>query len=176
MTRAALLSLVLAGHSAVASADCVADAARYHGISVVLMQAIVMQESSGNPAALNCGNGNKTCDYGLTQTNSIHLKRLASYGASQKDLFDPCVSAYIGAWILSENFSRLGVTWDAVGAYNAVTPSKRQRYAREVAAKVEAIKAGRLRPPVFLSGAQPEAPARVPATDPNTPSSIAKKP
>lgn len=175
--RSALLSLVLAGYSAAASADCVADAARYHGISVVLMQAIVMQESSGNPSALNCGNGNKTCDYGLTQTNSIHLKRLAGYGASPNDLFDPCVSAYIGAWILSENFARLGVTWDAVGAYNAVTPSKRQRYAREVAAKVEAIKAGRLRPPVFVSGVKPDAPARTPAVDSHTsPSPIAKKP
>jgi soluble lytic murein transglycosylase-like protein len=156
MKRAALILSLLAAYGPAAKADCVADAARFHGISVVLLQAIVMQESSGRPDSLNCGNNNKTCDYGLTQTNSIHLERLKKFGAKPEDLFDPCVSAYVGAWILSENFSRLGVTWDAVGAYNAASPDKRARYARSIAAKVEAIKAGTLRPPVFISGAKPE--------------------
>lgn len=132
--------------SSQAHADCIAAAAAYHRIDVQLLQAIVMQESSGRAEAVNCANANASCDYGLAQINSIHLERLQRFGVSKQDLFNPCVSAYVGAWILAENFDRLGVTWDAVGAYNAATPAKRVAYATKIQAKLSAIRAGTLVP------------------------------
>lgn len=129
-----------------AHADCIAAAAAYHRIDVQLLQAIVMQESSGRAEAVNCANANASCDYGLAQINSIHLERLHRFGVSKQDLFNPCVSAYVGAWILAENFDRLGVTWDAVGAYNAASPAKRIAYANKIQAKLSAIRAGTLVP------------------------------
>lgn len=129
-----------------ALADCIAAAAAYHRIDVQLLQAIVMQESSGKAEAVNCANANASCDYGLAQINSVHLERLQRFGVSKQDLFNPCVSAYVGAWILAENFERLGVTWDAVGAYNAASPTKRVAYANKIQAKLSAIRAGTLIP------------------------------
>jgi len=132
--------------SSQAHADCIAAAAAYHRIDIQLLQAIVMQESSGRAEAVNCANANASCDYGLAQINSIHLERLNRFGVSKQDLFNPCVSAYVGAWILGENFDRLGVTWDAVGAYNAASPAKRAAYANKIQAKLNAIRAGTLVP------------------------------
>ena len=129
-----------------AAADCIAQAAAYHGINIQLLQAIVMQESGGQPAAINCANQNKSCDYGLTQINSQRLPRLSHYGIGRKDLFNGCVAAYVGAWMLSENFARMGVTWEAVGAYNAADPTKRRLYAAQIADKVRAIQRGTLVP------------------------------
>ncbi|WP_454688259.1 lytic transglycosylase domain-containing protein [Achromobacter aloeverae] len=129
-----------------AAADCIAAAAAYHGINVQLLQAVVMQESDGNPAAINCSNDNKTCDYGLTQTNSSNLPTLARYGIERRHLFNGCISAYVAAWFLANNFARMGVTWDAVGAYNAVSQDKRRKYAAEIAEKVQQIRRGELQP------------------------------
>lgn len=148
-----LIAALVAGLPGYAQgADCIAAAARYHGINLQLMQAIVMQESGGQADAVNCANTNGTCDIGLTQINSRHLPRLEIYGVSRSDLFNPCVAAFVGAWILSENFERMGVTWDAVGAYNAGMsdkPAAHQRrlaYARKIYAKVQAIQRGMLVP------------------------------
>lgn len=130
----------------VLAADCIAAAAHYHGINLHLMQAIVMQESGGQPEAINCANRNGSCDFGLTQVNSVHLPRLKTYGVTRNDLFNPCVAAFVGAWILSENFARMGVTWEAVGAYNAGSYEKRIAYARKIHTKVLAIQSGTLVP------------------------------
>ena len=150
-----------------AHADCIAAAAAYHRIDVQLLQAIVMQESSGKADAVNCANSNASCDYGLTQINSMHLERLQRFGVSKQDLFNPCVSAYVGAWILAENFERLGVTWDAVGAYNAASPNKRVAYANKIQAKLSAIRAGTLIPvhvPFVPRGERGLQVGRMPAT------------
>lgn len=146
----AALAAGLPGHAQ--AADCIAAAARYHGVNLQLLQAIVMQESGGQAGAINCANSNGTCDFGLTQINSRHLPRLKGYGVSRGDLFNPCVAAFVGAWILAENFERMGLTWDAVGAYNAgmsakpAAHQKRMVYARKIYAKVQAIQRGELVP------------------------------
>jgi soluble lytic murein transglycosylase-like protein len=69
------------------------------------------------------------------QINSSWLKTLGRYGVTGESLFKPCVNADVGAWILADNFRRMGVTWDAVGAYNAMTPWKRVKYATGVYSK-----------------------------------------
>ena len=42
------------------------------------------------------------------------------------------VSLEVAGWILSQNMDRHGNTWKAIGAYNAVTPSKQLKYAERV--------------------------------------------
>ena len=53
------------------------------------------------------------------QINSSHLPKLASLGISESDLLESCTNIKVGAWLLADSFARRGVSWDAVGAYNA---------------------------------------------------------
>ena len=110
---------------------CLQAAAAKHSLNYLLLRSIAEQESSFNPIAVG-GNTNGSSDFGLMQINSTWLPTLRKYGVSQQDLFNPCINADVGAWILADNFKRMGVTWDAVGAYNASTPWKRVKYATGV--------------------------------------------
>ena len=78
-------------------------------------------------------NRNGTVDYGAFQINSIHLRRLGTYGVDVNALMTPCTSAYVGAWILREQMNIYGNTWRAVGAYHSRTPALNLRYAKAVA-------------------------------------------
>jgi soluble lytic murein transglycosylase-like protein len=119
---------------------CLLAASTKHGISYGLLRSIAEQESSFNPLAVRApmaaGNSDRSTDYGLMQINSSWLPQLARYGVNREKLFNPCINADVGAWILADNFRRLGVTWNAVGAYNAMTPWKRLKYANGVYSKL----------------------------------------
>ena len=112
---------------------CLVAAARKHGLDYALVRSIAEQESRFNPLAVRApyaaGNRDGSVDYGLMQINSSWLPTLARYGITKNDLFNPCVNADVGGWILADLFRRLGITWDAVGAYNAKSPAKRHIYA-----------------------------------------------
>ena len=58
--------------------------------------------------------------------------KLSRFGISRQHLFDACVNAYVGTWILASNISQFGATWKAVGAYNAVSSSKQLVYANKI--------------------------------------------
>jgi soluble lytic murein transglycosylase-like protein len=92
---------------------------------------VAKHESGGHPLAIHL-NPNGSRDIGLMQINSNWLPFLARHGVQEKDLFDPCVNVLVGAWIMSHNFQKLGYNTQGLGAYNAVTPWKRERYARQI--------------------------------------------
>jgi soluble lytic murein transglycosylase-like protein len=115
----------------VAYADCLDDAAAFHHINVPLVRAIAKQESGMREDAVNV-NRNGTEDIGLMQINSSWLPKLARYGIRREHLFNACVNAYVGTWILASNIRQFGPTWKAVGAYNSPTSAHQLVYANSI--------------------------------------------
>ncbi|CAB3805136.1 hypothetical protein LMG28688_06122 [Paraburkholderia caffeinitolerans] len=116
---------------AVTRADCIDDAAAYRHISPRLVRAIAQQESGMRANAINV-NANGSEDIGLMQINSSWLPKLARFGIQREHLFNACVNAYVGTWILASNFRQFGPTWKAVGAYNATSSSRQLIYANSI--------------------------------------------
>jgi soluble lytic murein transglycosylase-like protein len=123
-----LLCAVVSLH---ARADCLDDAARYHRVSVQILRAIAQQESGMRPYVTS-RNADGSEDIGLMQINSSWLPKLARFGITRQHLFDACVNAYVGTWILASNIKQFGPTWKAVGAYNAVSSNKQIIYANNI--------------------------------------------
>lgn len=119
-----------------AAADCYDDAASYHSVNPIILRAIVFQESKFNPLTVN-QNTNRSTDIGLAGTNSVHFDELAKFGVSPSDLFVPCKSIYVGAWMLSKKIRRHGNSWIAIGAYHSETPHLRDIYALKIRNIVE---------------------------------------
>ncbi|MDR5763012.1 lytic transglycosylase domain-containing protein [Caballeronia sp. LZ035] len=132
MNRLLQISMLLAAAGPMlAHADCIDDAASYHRVSVQLVRAIAQQESGMRPYVTN-RNSDGSEDIGLMQINSSWLPKLSRFGISRQHLFDACVNAYVGTWILASNIKQFGATWRAVGAYNAVSSSKQLVYANNI--------------------------------------------
>ncbi|KQB57334.1 MULTISPECIES: lytic transglycosylase domain-containing protein [Acidovorax] len=97
--------------------ECLRSAAAYQQVPHEWLVAIAKTESNFNPAAVN-RNRNGTTDHGLLQVNSVWLGTLAKFGITEPDLYDPCINAQVGAWILAQNIRQFGFTNEAIGSYN----------------------------------------------------------
>jgi soluble lytic murein transglycosylase-like protein len=73
------------------------------------------------------------------QINTFWLPTLARHGIAAQHLYDPCVNTLVGAWILSKAFARLGYNTQGLGAYNARSPEKREKYARQILRRAERL-------------------------------------
>ena len=138
---------------------CWEQAAERYQVSTELLYAIAQTESGLNPQAVGL-NRNGTHDIGLMQINSAWLPRLQAHGIAERDLYDPCTSIHVGAWILAGNVQRMGYTWEAVGADNARNPVLRRAYAQRVYRQLAANASpqrSRTHPPQM-----PHGPKRVP--------------
>lgn len=118
---AALAASVVLAAMPTGALACWGEAALRYGVPAELLYAIARVESNLNPQAVNHSHMQRTGTYdvGLMQINSGHLRTLARYGIRESDLYEPCTNLHVGAWLLADSFSRRGVSWDAVGAYNA---------------------------------------------------------
>ncbi len=137
-------------------AACFHEAGGRYGIAPALLRAIAEVESGLDPRAMHI-NADGTADIGLMQINSWWFPVLKQYGIEPRDLWDPCLSISVGAWILAGNVRQFGYGWRAVGAYNAgtrrdqTTERRREDYAIRVYGHLP-CSAGRL----CLDTTQPE--------------------
>jgi soluble lytic murein transglycosylase-like protein len=126
-----LMSLIAWACATPCLADCLDDAAAYRHLNPALVRAIAQHESGMHASAVNV-NRNGSEDIGLMQINSSWLPTLSRFGIRREHLFDACVNAYVGTWILASNCRRFGAIWKCVGAYNAVSPQKQLTYANAI--------------------------------------------
>ncbi|HGJ5877625.1 MAG TPA: transglycosylase SLT domain-containing protein [Arsenophonus nasoniae] len=113
-------------------------AGRDYKIDPDLLRAIAWVESKYNPNAIG-KNNNNSIDIGLMQINSQNINYLKSLGITPYQLRnDACMNIYTGAYFLALAFNKWGVTWQAIGAYNAgfknneIQNKQRLIYARKI--------------------------------------------
>lgn len=131
--RAFMAAIVAAGISTMAWADCWNMVAQKYQLPVDLLRAVAAQESGFNNSAVNT-NTNGSRDVCMMQINSSWFPKLQrDFGITERELrADACTCLDVAGWILWDNKRRLGPTWDFVGAYNALSPDKRQAYAWKI--------------------------------------------
>lgn len=140
-----------------ASAECFLKAGNRYAIDPDYLRAIAWQESRYHPAFIHYNRGRHgeilSADYGLMQINTLTLRGLKNqYPAlsENKLLSDPCLNIFVGAMVLRKNFDQYGMTWLAVGVYNAgvknrkTSIAQRYHYARLIDHHYKMIKTGQI--------------------------------
>lgn len=111
---------------------CWDKAASTYKVDPWLLMAIAKVESGFNKRAFN-KNTNKSIDLGMMQINTIWLPTLKKFGIESHNLFEPCTSVFVGAWIVAQNIKHFGYNQDGIGAYNSPgNITLRRAYARKV--------------------------------------------
>ena len=110
-----LFTIGMALFSQVAAAHCYIEAGQRYSVDPWLLKAIAVTESSLRPNILSATN-----DIGLMGINKSWLPTLyRRFGITERDVWEPCMNVYLGAWVLANNYRQYGKTWNAVGAYSA---------------------------------------------------------
>lgn len=96
---------------------CFQDMSSRYNVKKNLLIAHAIKESHLNPDAVNRQKEGEAV--GLMQIHSQWFPRLQKdYHITREMLLrDPCLNISVGAWIIANNFSAKGVSWDTVGAY-----------------------------------------------------------
>ncbi|HDO1376857.1 TPA: lytic transglycosylase domain-containing protein [Aeromonas veronii] len=96
---------------------CFQDMSHRYNVKKNLLIAHAIKESHLNPDAVNRQKEGEAV--GLMQIHSQWFPRLQKDYHITRDMLlrDPCLNISVGAWIIANNFSAKGVSWDAVGAY-----------------------------------------------------------
>lgn len=136
LCRIALIAALLSFNCSVVMADCIDEAASYHSVNPYILRAIAYQESSMRSWIVH-RNIDGSVDIGMLGINSVHLKELSKFGIGPSHLADPCLAAYVGAWMYRKKVQKFGNTWNAVGAYHSETPSLMSAYATKIKAIVD---------------------------------------
>ncbi|EQA1624764.1 transglycosylase SLT domain-containing protein [Enterobacter asburiae] len=144
--RSLLLAALLLIAAQNANTDCFDMAGRDYHIDPDLLRTISWNESNFRTDVKGY-NPFSGFGSGLMQVDSQHFNELAHYGIKPEHLIsDPCMNIYTGAYYLAIAFKKWGVSWQAVGAYNAgfrKTEEQAQRryfYARKIEATYRAMK------------------------------------
>lgn len=125
----------MTGHPLAFSQDelsvCFEQAQTRYQVPAWLLWSVGKVESGFNAKAINV-NANGTRDLGLMQINTGWLPALKAHGIREEHLWDPCTNIMVGAWVMAQNIQALGWNWEAIGAYNARSSSKRNAYAWKI--------------------------------------------
>jgi len=155
MKRLVLALILLLAEASTASSTDVFDApCKKYGVPKALVQAIALQESGGNPWAVNVAGKTfqasskdealsiikkydvRSYDVGLMQINSQWLRK---FQISPETALEPRNNVLIGVWVLANSIRQHGLSWKAVGAYHSPTPERQRRYVRSVAKHLNRI-------------------------------------
>lgn len=88
-------------------------------IPIILLKAVTLTENAGFESDIKMKNTNGTYDYGLTQINTIWLKK---YGLSEKEILKPMYNIFVSGVILKDLINRHGPSLEAIGRYHSATP------------------------------------------------------
>ena len=110
--------------------QCVATASRTYGVPELVIRSILKVE--GGQVGTMSRNTNGSFDLGPMQINTINLKIINKeypFLTWRHITYNPCVNIMVGTWFLKSKIrNRGGVSWEGVGDYHSVTPSKRSVY------------------------------------------------
>lgn len=107
--------------------SCLAQAAERFDIDLVALQ--VIREIEGGRLGTASPNTNGTFDLGPMQINSIWIPAVERAGGSQALLRDdPCVNAFVAAWIFRQEIASAGSTAQAIAQYHSRSREYQIRY------------------------------------------------
>lgn len=97
--------------------QCFQEESKRYNINANLLIAHAIKESHLDPSAINSKPNSEAV--GLMQIHSQWFEKLErDYHITRRMLLtEPCLNISVGAWIIANNFSARGVSWDSVGAY-----------------------------------------------------------